>query len=159
MKRVITSLTVALTFACAIAIQAQDTTIKSETKVKADDTKTVKYTGCLATGTETQTYMLNNVMPVSQTSRTVTGTSGPVTTTTTTYALIPGEKVEFTKMVGHKVEVTGVLMSGDIKTETKTTIERDDMKDTTVREKTKVDDAMPQLRVTAVKHLADTCTP
>ena len=38
MKRVITSLTVALTFACAIAIQAQDTTIKSETKVKAADT-------------------------------------------------------------------------------------------------------------------------
>ena len=159
MKRVITSLTVALTFACGIALQAQDATIKTQTKVEADDAKTVKYTGCLATGTETQSFVLSNVMPVGQTSRTVTGTSGPVTTTTTTYALIPGEKVEFTKMVGHKVEVTGVLMSGDMTTTTKTTIDRDNGKDTTVKDKTKVDDAMPQLRVTAVKHLADTCTP
>ncbi len=61
-------------------------------------------------------------------------------------------------MVGHKVEVTGVLISGDTKTETKTKIEREGEKDMTVKEKTKTDNAMPQLRVTSIKHLADTCT-
>ena len=158
MQRFITSVTVALSFAFAIAIHAQEATIKSKTKVKGDNVQTVTYTGCLQTGTEAQNYILDHVVPVSRTTRTVQGTSGPVRTTTTTYALIPGEKVEFQQYVGHKVEVTGVLVSGDVKTETRTKIEREGAKDTTIKDKTKMDNATPQLRVVSVKHLADKCT-
>lgn len=158
MQRFITSATVALSFAFAVAIHAQDATIKSKTKVKGDDVKTVTYTGCLQTGTETQTYILDHVVPIGTTTRVVEGTSGAVKTTTTTYALIPGEKVEFQGHVGHKVEVTGVLISGDVKTRTKTKIEREDAKDTTMRDKSKMENAMPQLRVVSFKHLSDKCT-
>jgi len=159
MQRFITSLTVALSFALfAVAIHAQEATIQSKTKVKGDNVQTVTYTGCVQTGTETQSYILDQVVPVSRTTREVSGTSGPVKTTTTTYALIPGEKVEFQQYVGHKVEVTGVLVSGDVKTETKTKIEREGAKDTNVKDKTKMENATPQLRVVSVKHLADKCT-
>lgn len=156
MTRMMTSLTVALSLSCAIALQAQE--VKSRTTVKADNAKTVTYTGCVATGTEAQSFILDHVVPIGQTTRTITGTTGSETTTTTTYALIPGEKVEFQQHVGHKVQVTGVLLSGDMKTKTKTTVEREHAPDTTMTEKTKTDDAMPQLRVISVKHLADSCT-
>jgi hypothetical protein len=156
--RFVASITVALTVAFAAAMQAQE--VKSTTKVSGDNVKAVTYTGCLQTGTETRSFILDKVVPVGQTTKTeVTGTAGEVTkTTTTTYALVPGERVELQKMVGHKVEVTGVLISGDTKTETKTKIEREGEKDVTVKDKTKTDNALPQLRVTSVKHLADSCT-
>jgi len=72
--------------------------------VKGDDVKAVTYTGCLQTGTESRSFILDKVVPVGQTTRTEpTGTSGEVRrTTTTTYALIPGERVEFQNMVGHR---------------------------------------------------------
>ena len=153
--RFVASITVALAVAFAAAMQAQE--VKSTTKVSGDNVKPVTYTGCLQTGTETQSFILDKVVPVG-TKTEVTGTAGEITkTTTTTYALVPGEKVEFQKMVGHKVEVTGVLLSGDTKTQTKTKIEREGEKDVTIKDKTKTD-ALPQLRVTSIKHLADSCT-
>jgi hypothetical protein len=85
-------------------IQAQST--ESKTKVKADNGSTVTYTGCLRTGTETRSYILQNVVPVSRTE-----TTGPAgTVTSTTYALVPEAKVELQQHVGHKVQVTGVLI-------------------------------------------------
>ncbi len=153
--RFVASITVAMTVAFAAAIQAQDAT--SAAKAAGDDVKAITYTGCLQTGTETRSFILDKVVPVG-TKTEVTGTAGELTKiTTTTYALIPGEKVEFKKMVGHKVEVTGVLVSGDSKTQSKTKIEREGEKDVTIKEKSKTD-ALPQLRVTSIKHLADTCT-
>ena len=149
------SITVALTVAFAAAMHAQDAT--STAKASGDDVKAITYTGCLQTGTESRSFILDKVVPVG-TKTEVTGTAGEIAkTTTTTYALVPGEKVEFQKMVGHKVEVTGVLISGDTKTQTKTKIEREGEKDVTIKDKTKTD-ALPQLRVTSIKHLADTCT-
>jgi len=159
MKRCIASVTVALGFAFVAAIHAQDATVKTKTKVSGDDVKTVTYTGCLQTGTETTSYILDKVVPVTTTRTVPTGTSGEITTTSTIYMLIPGEKVEFQQLVGHKVEVTGMLISGDAKTKTTTKVEREDAKDITTKEKTKTDNAMPQLRVVSVKHLADSCTP
>jgi hypothetical protein len=152
---------VALIVAFAAAMQAQESTVKSTTKISGDDVKPVTFTGCIATGTETRTFILDKVVPVAQTTKTeATGTAGELkTTTTTTYLLVPGEKVELEKMVGHKVEVTGVQISGDTKTETKTKVEREDAKDSTTKEKMKTSNALPQLRVTSIKHLADTCTP
>ena len=156
--RFVANVTVALSIAFAAGLHAQE--VKSKTRVKGDNVKAVTYTGCLQTGTESRSFILDKVVPVGQTTKTeATGTSGEVTrTTTTTYALIPGERVEFQNMVGHKVEVTGVLLSGDTKTETKTSIEREGQKDTKTRDKSKTDNGMPQLRVTSIKHLADSCT-
>jgi hypothetical protein len=156
--RFVANVTVALSVAFAAGLYAQDQTVKSTTKVTGDNVKAVTYTGCLQSGTEARTFILDKVVPVGQSTKTEVGTAGEITkTTTTTYALIPGEKVEFQPLVGHKVEVTGVLISGDTKTETKTKVEREGEKDVTTKDKMKTDNAMPQLRVTSVKHLADSC--
>jgi hypothetical protein len=157
--RFISSVTIALSVAFAAAMQAQE--VKSTTKITGDNVKPVTFMGCLQTGTQASSYVLDKVVPIGQTTKTeATGTAGEITkTTTTTYALVPGERVEFQKMVGHKVEVTGVLLSGDTKTETKTKIEREGEKDVTVKDKSKTENALPQLRVTSIKHLADSCTP
>jgi hypothetical protein len=158
MRRFIVSTTVALGCAFTVAIHAQDTTIRSKTKVSGGDAKVVTYTGCVQNGTETQSYILEKAVPVSRTTRTEIGTAGPTTSTTTTYMLIPGEKVELQKAVGHKVEVTGVMMpAGDVKSRTETKIEREHAKDTKITEESKTKNAMPQFRVTSVKHLAESC--
>lgn len=155
MSRLMTSMIVASTFALGIAVHAQDTRTTTTTKTSGDSGKTVTYTGCVQDGTATRSYVLNNVVPVSST--TAVGTSGR-TETVTTYALVPGEKIEFQTHLNHKVEVTGVLVpAGDSKTETKTKVDRDDAPDTTTREKTKTENAMPQFRVTSIKNLAESC--
>jgi hypothetical protein len=146
----------AFAFACGLAVHAQDVSQTTKTKVKTEAGQTVTYTGCVQTGTETKTYTLNNVVPISRTTERV-GTTGE-TRTTTTYALIPGEKVQFQQFVGHKVEVTGVMVpAGDSKVETKTKIERENAPDVKVKEKTKTENALPQFRVISIKHLADSC--
>jgi hypothetical protein len=144
----------------SFAVHAQEATVKSTTKVKGDDVKPVTFTGCLQTGTEAHSFILDKVVPVSSNTKTeVTGTSGQITkTTTTTYALVPAERVELQQYVGHKVEVTGIQLSGDSKTETRTKVEREDAKDVKTKEKSKTDNGAPQLRVTSIKHLADSCT-
>ena len=159
MKRMIASTTVALGCALAVAVHAQDTTTRSKTRVKGEGVKTVTYTGCVQNGTETQTYILDKAVPVSRTTRTeVTGTSGPTVTTTTTYLLIPGEKVELQQQVGHKVEVTGMLIpAGKSETESKTKIDREHGRDVTIEQKSKSNNAMPHFRVVSVKHLTESC--
>src|SRR6187455_477944 len=108
MNRFITSCALAL--GCmAITAQAQDTTVKTQTKTTGGDAQTVTYIGCVQTGTETKTYILDKVVPVS---RTTTTDAAGGRATTTTYTLVPGEKVEVQQHVGHKVEVTGTLITG-----------------------------------------------
>ena len=153
MRRYALALSMAL--GIAIAAHAQETTTKTTTKTEGDKNQTVTYTGCVQTGPETKTYILDKVVPVSRTT-----TVGPTGTTysTTTYALVPGEKVEIQQFVGHKVEVTGVMIpAGESKTETRTKIEREGAPDTNIKEKTKSERAMPQFQVTSIKHLADSC--
>jgi hypothetical protein len=128
-------------------------TTESKTKVKAEHGKTVRYTGCVQTGTETRTYILENVVPIAKTE--TTGTAGA--TTTTTYALVPEGKVELQQHVGHKVEVTGVLVpagKGETKYKAKTKGEgsEQETKGEVKRGPT------PQLRVIAVKPLAESCS-
>jgi hypothetical protein len=154
MRRYAVALSMAL--GIAIAAHAQETTTRTTTKTEGDKSQTVTYTGCVQTGTETKSYILDKVVPVGRTT-----TVGPTGTTysTTTYALVPGERVEFQQFVGHKVEVTGVMIpAGESKTETRTKIERDGAPDTNIKEKTKSDRAMPQFQVTSIKHLADSCS-
>src|SRR5438128_9296298 len=153
MSRVIVAVTVAFACALALAVQAQETRSKTEIKGPAH---AVTYTGCIQNGTETQTYILDKAVPVIHTTSERSGTSGVVTTTTTTYALVPDAKVELVKQVGHKVEVTGILIPAGKKVETKTEIEREHGKDTKITEKSKGGN-MPQFRVTSIKQLAEAC--
>jgi hypothetical protein len=151
-----TSFAVAL--GCAVALHAQDTTTTTRTEVKANDAKTVTYSGCMQTGTEPRSFVLAKVVPVGKTTTEV-GTSGATTTTTTTYMLVPAEKVQLQQHVNHKVEVTGVMIpAGDSKTETKTRTEREGAPDTTTRETVKSENAMPQFRVISIKSVAENCS-
>ena len=152
--RFVTSVAAAL-FCASIAIHAQETTTtKSKTKIEGDKPKTVSYIGCLQNGPETSTFLLDKVVPVTTTKTTQVGTGGSITTTSTSYILVPGEKVVLTSHVGHKVEVTGmVIPAGETKTRTK--IEREHGGDTTIKEKVNSD--RPHFRVLSVKELAEPC--
>jgi hypothetical protein len=155
--RYVTSLAAALVCA-SIAVHAQETTVKSKTEVKGDDkAKILTYAGCLQAGTETRTYILDKVVPVTTTKTTeVAGTGGTITSTSTSYFLVPGEKVTLQQHVGHKVEVTGMLIpEGDSKTKTK--IEREGAPDTKIT--TKVENDRPRFQVMSVKELAEPCVP
>ena len=147
----------AIGLATTITARAQET-VKSQTKVEGG--KSVSFTGCLQSGTEVKTYVLDHVVPVRTTVETK-GTAGTTVETKTTYILVPGEKIELQPHVGHKVEVTGVLIpaGADAKIETQTKIEREGARDTKEKEKTKIEGAATsQLRVTSIKHLAESCT-
>lgn len=156
MSRFITSFAIAL--GCvAITAHAQDTTVKSTTRSSGGAVQTVTYVGCVQTGTEARTYILDKVVPVTRTTTTETPTSS-TSTTTTSYMLVPGERVELQQQVGHKVEVTGMLIpAGNVKTETTTRVEREHGEDTKTRERVETRNSMPQFRVTSIKSLAESC--
>ena len=118
----------------------------------------VTFSGCVKSGTEAKAYILEKAVPIRRTTtEEATGTSGVVTTTSTTYALVPGESVELTGDVGHKVEVTGIMVpGGDVTKETKTTQETP--AGTRTEETVKREGALPQFRVISVKHLPETCS-
>jgi predicted extracellular nuclease len=144
-------------FALGLVVNAQDTTIKSKTTASGAQSKTVSYTGCVGAGTETRTYVLNKAVPVTRTTETI-GTTGSTTITETSYMLVPDQTIQVQEHVGHKVEVTGILMpGGDSKTQSKSKIEREGAEDTTVKEKSKADNAMPRFSVTSIKDLAARC--
>ena len=157
MKRFIAVFTV--TVGCSLAIaSAQETKTTVTTKTDEGKAQMVTYSGCVQGGSETRSFVLNKVMPVGRSTETTVGTSGTTTTTTTTYALVPGERVEIQSHVGHKVEVTGMMIpAGDSKTTTTTKVERENAPDTKTKETVKTDNALPQFRVTSIKNLAESC--
>ena len=157
--RYLATLTIALAFAFGLNVNAQD--VKEKIKVKGAG-QTVSYTGCIATGAQTTTYLLNNSVPVTKTVE-QKGTTGTVTTTTKSYVLVPGsDTITFTNLVGHKVQVTGIMVPAgkETKVESKTKIEREGAPDIKIQERKKTDEsAIPQFRVLSVKELPDPCTP
>jgi len=165
MKTLIAAAGVAL----AVTALASAQEMKSTTSVKADDAKTVVYSGCVRSGLEPKTFVLESAMPLKQTtsetnvSRSESGTRTTTTTTTTTtsYVLVPDEKLDLATDLGRKVEVTAVLIpKGDdrttIETKTKTEVKGQPAKETQVKEKVPQKD-WPQLRIVSVKHLDDRC--
>jgi hypothetical protein len=150
MKRFITSFAVAL--GCtAVAISAQETKTRTETRSSGGEPQVVTYTGCVQAGTEAKTYMLNKVVPVTKTTTTETPTS-TTTTSSTSFVLVPGETVQVQESVGKKVEVTGTMIpAGNIRTETTTRTEREDAPDTKSRERVETKNAPAQFRVTSIK--------
>jgi len=141
----------------AAAQQQQPPTTTSaddQTKIKAEHAQTTTFTGCLQTGTEAKTYILDKVVQTKTTE--IVGTSGE-TATVTKYELIPSEQVQMQEHVGHKVEVTGVLVpagKGDAKIKTETKLPGQEEKTEAKIEK----GAAPQFRVVSIKHLADSCS-
>jgi hypothetical protein len=129
------------------------TTTQDQTKVTAEHAKEMTFTGCLLTGTEAKTYILDRVEPVKTTE--AVGTSGTIAVTK--YELVPSEKIEFQEHVGHKVEVTGVNIpagEGDAKIKTKTKLPGSEEQTETKIAKGDT----PQFRVISIKQLADTCS-
>jgi hypothetical protein len=156
MKRFFAATVVAL--GCSVAFaHAQDTKTTTVTKVDGKAPQTVTYTGCVQTGTETKSFILNHVAPMSR-STTTTGTTGSTTTTTTTYTLVPDQKIELETHVGHKVEVTGMMIpAGESKVTTTTKVDRENAPDSKTTETVKSNNAYPQFRVLEVKNLAESC--
>ena len=153
MRRFITSFAFAL--GCtAIALNAQETKTKTETKSSGGAPQAVTYTGCVQAGTQAKTYVLDKVVPVTKTTTTETPTSS-TTIQSTSYVLIPGgESVTVQEHVGQKVEVTGTLVpGGDSRTETRTKTEREDAPDTKSRTRTETKNAMPEFKVTSIKNI------
>ena len=164
MRRVIAAVAIVLGFTFTSSAIGQDTSVKTKTKVKGDDAQTVTYTGCVQTGAQTRTFVLSKVMPVGQTTETTTDSSGVSSaTTTTTYALIPGDTVQITEYVGHKVEVTGMLVPillhhhdgppYDMSVKTKTKVDGDTQR----KEEVKTESDLPQFHVISVRNLAERC--
>ena len=150
MKRFMTSFVIALGCA-AVAINAQETKTKTETRSSGGEAQVVTYTGCVQAGTEAKTYTLNKVVPVTKTTTTETPTSS-TTTSSTSFVLVPGETVQVQESVGKKVEVTGTLIpAGNIRSETTTRTEREDAPDTKTRERVESKNAPAQFRVTSIK--------
>ena len=155
MNRAIGAVAIVLGFTFTSVAIGQDSSVKTKTKVKGDDAQTITYTGCVQTGTQTREYVLDKVVPVRQTSETTTDQAGvpTATTTTTTYALVPSDTVQITEYVGHKVEVTGMLVpKGEMKSESETKVG-----DTKTKEKTETESDLPQFRVMSIRNLAERC--
>lgn len=132
----------------------QPPSMQDQTKIKAEHAQTTTFTGCLQTGTEAKTYILDKVVPTKTTE--IVGTSGE-TATVTKYELVPSEQVELQEHVGHKVEVTGVLIpagKGDAKIKTETKLPGSEEKTEAKVEK----GATPQFRVISIKQLPDSCS-
>jgi len=149
------STTLALAFGCAalMGLHAQAQSTETKTKTKTEHASVVTYTGCIATGAQTQTYILQNVVPAQ---RTTTLRADGSTSTVTTYALVPEATVQLAPQVGHKVEVQGVLVEpghGDAEVKTKTEVNGKDQKTKTEIER----GPYPQLRVTSMKPLGESC--
>ena len=152
MSRVVAAVALVLGFTFTSSAIGQD--VKTKTKVKGDDAQTVTYTGCVQTGTQTRTFVLSKVMPVGQTTETTTDASGVSSTTTTTYALVPGDTVQITEYVGHKVEVTGMLVpKGEMSVKTRTRVGDDTQR----KEEVKTESDLPQFHVTSIRNLAERC--
>jgi len=103
MSRLIGTAILATAFA-AVAVHAQDTTVKTTTKTEGGGEKTITYTGCVQTAPETRSFTLDHIVPVSRTTVTeAPGANGAAETTTTTtrYVLVPGPTVQFQQFVGH----------------------------------------------------------
>lgn len=107
MVRIISSCVMAV--CAAAAVHAQDTTIKSETRIKADDAKVLTISGCLGGGPTN--FTLSNIVAAStpgdkKDDRKTVGTAGLLDS----YVLMPRDGIALAPHVGHRVELTGVVV-------------------------------------------------
>jgi hypothetical protein len=163
MKRALQATAIAL--AVTVSLSAQDTTVKSKTKVKADNAKTMTIVGCVEGG-HGSAFTLSHVTPGMPAAAPI-GTTGAETITG--YTIVPRTGLDLSAHVGHQVQITAlVAKSSDDKMKAKEKVKAqivlDDEPDATVKQETKVEGGhgtahgtMPVLTVMSVKHLAASC--
>jgi len=150
----------ALACFCAAAVSAQDTTVKKQTKVDADDAKVVTMTGCLSKAPSGDVFVLAGATKLAgdeleaksktkvdvddDETETKTKTKTEVehdddeavgtTGSVATYELMPKDGVDLNAHVGHKVEVSAIALDAK---------DHDDDAEVDIETKTKVkvDDA------------------
>lgn len=164
MVRTISSCVLAL---CAAAsVYAQDTTIKSETRIKADDAKVLTISGCLGGGPTN--FSLSNVVASNpgdkKDDRKAVGTAGLLDS----YVLMPRDGIALAPHVGHRVELTGVVVppatKGDddakIEVKERTEVQRENAPDSKTETTTRARiarGAEAQFAVASLKMISPVC--
>src|SRR5262245_60896259 len=168
--------------ALAATAGAQDTTVKSRTKVKADEGQVMTLTGCLRHDALSGDYTLFGTAVVGDELQTQSKVSTDVdrdnTTVTTksktkvengkamsTFVVIPRNEVDLASQVGHEVQLSAVMVDphhhdADVKIKDKPKTEPEHGRDTTSRATTKLEvprGAAGQYSVIAMRSLANTC--
>jgi hypothetical protein len=164
MRPTLISCLLAVTAAAPLA--AQDTTIRRETRIKADDARILTISGCLGGGAPN--FVLTNV-----TAATVPGgkkgdQAVAATGLMNAYALVPREGVSLAAHVGQRVQIVGVVVEaatkGDadakIEVRERTEVEREGAPDARTETTTKA--RIPrgptaQFAVTSVKMISPVC--
>ena len=145
MKRQMTSMCVAL--ACSVAAAAAQGTMSKGGMDKMDkmDKGTVKVTGCIASGSMANLYMLTHA----EMSHDAMGKDKMAMDHMMSYVLAGGD---LKAHVGHKVEVTGTVDKKDAmgKMKAKDSMAKDDMAKDGMKSST--------LKVQSVKMLSDSCS-
>lgn len=184
MKRILGACAVALSM--TVAATAQDSSIKSQTKVKADDASVFSLTGCLErdvagnytlfgtavasddnlkTETKVKTDNDKNKSKTTTTSKTKVDDARGTAGTLATYMLIPRNTVSLSQYVGQQVQLAGIVVDpdhkdADVKIDDKTTVDPKHGDDRTRRSKTKVEidrGVHGQFTVVSVKSLGSPC--
>ena len=149
------------------AVHAQDSTVKSQTNIKADDARVTSMTGCLrqevgttgvytldgaitATGKDIQTNSKVRT-DVDKDKTTVKGTTatkgdkGVATAgSTSAFLLVPGNNVDLASHVGERVQVSAIMVNAghgdaDVTIKDKTKVENEHAPDAKSDSKTKVE--------------------
>ena len=151
----------------SLTASAQDSTVKSQTKIKADDAQVMSMTGCLRQDPLTSIYMLDGTVAaagknvetnsrvktdVDRDKTTVKGTTqskangGAVATggVVSSYTLLPGNNVDLASHVGEQGQVSAIVVKpghgdADVKIQDKTKVEPEHARDSTSKSKTKVE--------------------
>lgn len=151
----------------AVTATAQDTTVKSQREIKADDAKVMMMTGCLRQDPLSGTYTLvgdlaakgDDLKTTSKTrtdvnkddvtvkSKTKTSADGGAVATggaLSTYVIEPANDVDLAGNVGHQVRLSAIMVEkghgdADVKIKDKTTVDPDHGSDTTSRSKAKIE--------------------
>jgi hypothetical protein len=149
MRKTLTfSFALALAFAVAVAAQSQ----QGEKSMRSDKSKNVTVTGCLQSGMSPESYTLTNITwdkgGMSGEHKGTAGHEGMSGDKKMTLELMPAATTDLKPHVGHKVQVTGMLMdeksAGQGRQEETRGTAGEEMKH--------------KLKVSTFKHISETCS-
>ena len=169
--------------ALATSATAQDSTVKQQTKVKADEGQVMTLTGCLRRDPSAGAFTLFGTAvagdELQSTTKTKTDVDRDNTTVTSktktkaenggvmsTFVVIPRNDIDLAAQVGHEVQLSAVMVDpkhhdADVKVKDKTTVEPEHGHDTTSHSTTKLEvpkGPLGSYTVIAVRSISDTCT-